>query len=513
MAELYGANIASTQPGLGAGQAQIFDTTRVEKQLQDEIERERRRRDLEAKAIADQLANVKLDGIRSVDTKSATSKYNETYQKFRDLKAATLTNDRNKIATAQAELDKSKSSLVSFISQSKAENARLSPVGLEILKNPRAFSRDASKVWTDINNTPTDDPNYVNKTDLSKLQRPEPKVDLNETFTKLAKDSVIPGKPGVTIVGKFNFDQKTDNLDYPTLSKRIELEYTRDPDIADRIDQVYDPKSFDPQRKAELEKLTGKSLNTPTELASADAYDTNRKFLNKSDRKQLTEKTPRASGSTINLSLPGNGDNQSTQIYTTTPSAKGGTYNGVATAVGAFQFPTIKFSTSSSPDLKDASTGQSITKPGAYDLYGSQITNVPVFKPGTKKSGKDVSGLIVPDNERDDALKNGTASYKMMFHAQHGQVIGFSKDGRGNDVYELSKDATPVYAPASNSVIQVLMQKTTKANQPAVAAKISELYTQNRQLNSQLKSIPTQKPQNNSVPSPKIKIDPKKRLW
>lgn len=494
MAEVYGANIATDRPGLAAGAAQIFDTSHLEKQLQDQIDRQRKINELRDQQNAEQLAKIDLNGVRSADQKGVTQKYNDAYSEFRKLQLAQATGDRQGAIAAQSRLDAKKSDLMSFIGTSKYNLANETPQYADIIHNKKDYIPGADVAWQKAMGTPSDDPNYKTHSDISRLIKKPAKVDLNDIGDKGAKESVVPGVPGVVKEGGAKFDQTTEKIDYPIFSKRIELEYSRDYDTKDRIDELYDPRTFDPTKKAELERKVGHSLNSAPAIFAADYFTTNEGRYNKTTRKQLTEKTPRAGGTTITFAGAGIGEPAKTinvaspvpgafNVSTVTNSAGKKVETKTpridqkqTTVVDGMTFPQTKVSISNSPDLRDASTGRPIGGSGIVDLYGSESNILPVYTSGPNK------GNIIPDDDKDRALSSGEGKYRVLFHANHGNAIGFTAD---NNVI-FSKDPTPVYLPASSSIIDALQLKTSKDKQPALAAKLSQLYAKVSQLNSSL---------------------------
>lgn len=519
-APLVGANIATDKPGLAAGQAQIFDTSGLEKQIQDQIDLQRRRQDLQNQQDAETLNKIDLNGVRSADQSTVQQKYADTYSNFRKLQLAQMNNDRPGQIQAQSDLDKSKADLLSFIGQSKADNTSQALQYADIIHNRANYKPEAVGAMQGLINTPLTDPNYAVKSDMSQFVEHPPKVDLGQIADAAAGKSLIQKPFQIVKAGGGVFDQDGKILSFPIFKKNLELTSNSDDKTKDEVLQEYNPNNFDKARIAQLEATidpsTGKPIGSLTtdpstgqpldprvaagNIYAADYWVNNHQHYDSVDRKQVVEKTPRAAGVTINY---GNGGDSSGVIpgtnittfngYNSVPikGSDGKTVmtrvpqygNSVSTPKDTFTFPNIRVDIPNSPSIRDNSKGLPLTGTGVQTLVGSQMGIYPVYK-----SGPNV-GNIVPDEAAQTAISNGTATYKVMFHANQGNVVGMSADGAN---FNFSKDPTPVYTPASNSVIQALQIRTSKDKLPSVAAKLAQMQAEVQKLNSGQVSTPDQ---------------------
>jgi hypothetical protein len=435
------------------GQAQVYGQTQnAVNQFAKTLQQQEAKRQAEAKALQDELAKVKVDGVRQGDLPEFTEKYNQWKDSFSKLQGE---RDNGKKMLLRRDFDRAQQELLQIAADSK-NLAKGEDEFSKMLLNPSVrdrYKEDAVVQFQKSRSLSRNDPNFVR--DLTKLQH---QIDLSKIMQELDKED-----DEVMKVSKYGNPVQTPFMQGNRSGVLIEQSRAIDPQQqALRYSSKFD---LDPVFRTAVRELFPQLAELPNEqlkqavipeLVNQRAKTEFVKPVFKEDEDNSMTEYQRRSLALREASSSGVGSGE--PISMNIPFANGG--NFLTDEYVPISIPKKNFAGSTFIDLKTGKPSTS-TLPSSNDYEIVGVTNVPIIKPNTNANKSLWGAIAQPDFA--NANPNVVAREPMI----HVQYLLPNGGGVKKDVL-IPYNRLPENVKSSKPVREALanFQPATKSNQP-----------------------------------------------
>lgn len=439
--------------GIGHGEAQIYNTQNAVNTYARTLAQQQAKRDAEQKALQDDLAKVKIDGIRQGDIPEFTNKYSEAKDIHAKLVSAKNSADKIKFDREF----KTKMLELGEIAQDSKALAKGEEVFTGVLLNPNArdrYKEDSVSQFQLSKTLSRKDPRFIR--DLTKLEQ---QVDLSAIMGDMDKidKTLIESEKWVRNEAKATQGNRSGVLVSQQRAVSPEkqavaygAEFDLNPKFRVAMRQMF------PQL-AELPNEQLKAAVIPELVRQRQKVEYDKEQFKEDEDKSL--ELARLAISQANLALRqanAGGEGSSAAISINIPFANGGNFRAeeyVPISLGKKNF--------AGSDYIDLKTGKpssgKLPSSSDYEIVG--VTNAPIIKQGATKD-KSLWGAV---SQPDFANANPNAIVKTpMIHVQY-----LIPNGRGakRDVL-IPYDRLPENVKSSKAVREALSKFTPATNQP-----------------------------------------------
>lgn len=418
MAEVRGINVSS---GLGTGEAQVIRTPQTERALWRQLELKKQNQKVEKDKFYENLAKIDTKGIKVQDM----PKFDKLRQDVIDKNAA-IGNART-----SAEKRQYKRELEEAMSRIQLEAVR----SRQAAEFDKTLSTEAFKNWDNFDDEtrqkiqynltlPSDHPEY--KMDFLYFTPQAKDVDVLKSFNKISSQALktlpsqLGGKVGDGLNEIITEQQYDPNIEF----NAAKLEFSSDRKLMNLYTKNFNLLSEEDKQK----------VGSPFELFFGDYQN--------SKKAPETKKDFRGNGRTVvninnglgkdNQGLPGIEGGRVINIKTYNPQGGVSTQTYPSTSIDGFVFKPVSLQIAKSSNIRNTETLEPITDVGLMNINVGDMEVVPTYKKGSKlSSGKDVSGMPIPNDKLENAKKNNAIEYN---------VVAFFNDQENNSYQGNAKE-------------------------------------------------------------------------
>lgn len=253
---------------IGYGGATVFNPNQAIQQFGNILAQQKADKAAKDKALVDQMASLKSDGIRAADKDDYLNKYNDWKQSL--ISANNMPrNSRDRldaIATAQSKYN----DLGEFIGNSKDQKAHENSLGNMLLSNGHMFSDDAHQQVTKSMASPMSSSDFINSDKYGTLERYVDPVKQDDAFDKAGKTMLKASEWGNPIQSQ-GVDKQGNKTGVVVHSERqVEPEdilanaahmYTLSPDTKHYIDKKYNSITGDTPQTTMMARLRQNAID------------------------------------------------------------------------------------------------------------------------------------------------------------------------------------------------------------------------------------------------------------
>lgn len=462
-----GANISQ---GIGSGLAQVISTNKLDSAVWKAAEARKNNQKVEKEKLFEDLAKVNVDGIKIADTDKINELQNQVLEKYSTLNSS---KDRATKQRSKIEMEQAKNQLLIAIQRSKQANqfdADLKKMAYEKWED----YDDETRIKIQNNaNLSSFDPNY--KMDYIEFLPQAKDVDMASYYDKIAKRSY--GEPKMVITPDASGrDITEEKQSYDPVKEQVnfKLDFTNDRKFRNNI----------VKRFSTLDEETQKQFGSSPEAFGFAEYLASRPNPKSDlgvDSKNVTNiYNSTESGNTLPASPTGSAK---INIKTYNPAGGISSQNTTATSLGGFRFNPVNLQAVNSSDIIDMETLKPNSDVGVTKISVGDMQVLPVYKKGAKfKNGKKADGLVISDEQLQDAINKGVVVY---------DVVGFGA----------KEDGTPIQVNARNVVEKAQYlgeggEKDKAALSGYLKSLTDQVATENASLNKKKTKAPAKAPNN-----------------